>query len=231
MIVGGSGDPARYAGVAERLARRWTVLSWARRGFAGSPLDGEPPDAAGRLAADVADAAALVEARDAAPAAVFGSSSGAIVGLELVARHPGLVRTAVVHEPPILDLLDDPDAWTARFAAVAATYRRDGHAAAMAEFGALVGMAVPAGPVPESARRNRAFWFAHEFRQYPALRLDLDALTAATIVPAAGAHGPLTTATTRLAARLGRPVADLPGGHDGYVTHPAAFADALAALL
>lgn len=102
------------------------------------------------------------------------------------------MRTAVVHEPPILELLDDPDGWAARFAEVADTYRRDGRDAAMAAFGALVGMAVPAGPVPESARRNRAFWFDHEFQPYPALSLDLDALAALAprIVPAAGVRGP-----------------------------------------
>ena len=239
MVVGGSGDPGRYGGVAERLADGHTVVSWARRGFARSPLDGLPPDTEGRLAADVADAAALIRGHG-STAAVFGSSSGAIVALALVGRHPDLVRTAVVHEPPILDLLDDPPGWDARFAAIVDTYRRRGHAPAMAEFAALVGMPDPApggDRGTDHAVANRRFWYAHEFRQYPALPVDVDALTAVAgrIVPAAGAESrrrnTLSVATERLAARLGRPVVELPGGHSGYAEHPEAFAEALRPLV
>jgi pimeloyl-ACP methyl ester carboxylesterase len=43
------------------------------------------------------------------PAYVFGNSSGAIIGLELGARHPGQVRTLVAHEPPLFELLPDRD--------------------------------------------------------------------------------------------------------------------------
>jgi hypothetical protein len=48
-------------------------------------------------------------------------SSGAIVALDLVTRRPELVSTVVVHEPPILELLDDPSAWAERLAGVFAT--------------------------------------------------------------------------------------------------------------
>jgi hypothetical protein len=41
-------------------------------------------------------------------------------------RHPDLVSTAVVHEPPILELLDDPGAWADRFAGIFATYQTAG---------------------------------------------------------------------------------------------------------
>jgi len=80
-----------------------------------------PVDDANRISADVEDAVALIARRGGGPACVFGSSSGAIVTLDLVTRHPDLVSTAVVHEPPILELLDDPDAWAARFAGIFAT--------------------------------------------------------------------------------------------------------------
>jgi hypothetical protein len=48
---------------------------------------------------------------------VFGSSSRAIVALDLVTRHADFVGTAVVREPPILELPGDPDAWADRPAA------------------------------------------------------------------------------------------------------------------
>jgi len=110
-----------FSGVAGRLAGDFTVVTYARRGFAGSPVDD-----AGRIAADVGDAVALIARHGGGPACVFGSSSGAIVALDLVTRHPHLVSTAVVHEPPVLELLDDPGAWAARFAGIFATYETAG---------------------------------------------------------------------------------------------------------
>jgi hypothetical protein len=112
---------------------------------------------------------------------------------------PDLVSTAVVHEPPILELLDDPDAWVARFAGIFATYQTAGLWPAMAQFGQAVGLpGGPAGPqpgaevAPEIAamlariKDNMTFWMEHEFRQYPAYHPDLDALAAVAekIVPA-----------------------------------------------
>jgi pimeloyl-ACP methyl ester carboxylesterase len=254
LVVGGSGDPASFAAVARRLAVGHTVVSWARRGFVRSPLDGAPPDTSGRIAADVADAAALIGAYSSglhgAPADVFGSSSGAIVTLELVARHPELVRRAVVHEPPVLELLDDPQEWRDRFAAIGATYRDHGTERAFAEFVEAVGLGALArpptgGPVPaelapllDRMADNRAFWFAHEFEQYPAWRLDLDALAAVAdrIVLARGRdsrdRGAMPSLPNLALGRLlGRPVVDLPGGHVGYAEHPAEFAEELERLL
>jgi pimeloyl-ACP methyl ester carboxylesterase len=145
FVVGGNGDPAAFSGVAGRLARDFTVVTYARRGFARSPVDG-PVDDANRIATDVEDAVALIARHGGGPARVFGSSSGAIVALDLVTRHPDLVSTAVVHEPPILELLDDPDAWAARFAGIFATYKTAGLWPAMAQFGQAVGLAGPAAP-------------------------------------------------------------------------------------
>jgi pimeloyl-ACP methyl ester carboxylesterase len=125
FVVGGNGDPAVFSGVADRLAGHFSVVTYARRGFVGSPVDG-PVDDANRIATDVEDAVALIARHGGGPARVFGTSSGAIVALDLVARHPELVSTVVVHEPPILELLDDPNAWAERLADVFATYERLG---------------------------------------------------------------------------------------------------------
>ena len=37
FVVGGNGDPAVFSGVADRLAGDFTVVTYARRGFARSP--------------------------------------------------------------------------------------------------------------------------------------------------------------------------------------------------
>src|ERR1700733_12346283 len=95
FVVGGNGDPAVFSGVADHLADRFTVVTYARRGFVQSPADGTM-NAASRIATDAEDAAALIARHGDGPARVFGSSSGAIVALDLVTRHPELVCTFVV---------------------------------------------------------------------------------------------------------------------------------------
>jgi pimeloyl-ACP methyl ester carboxylesterase len=249
FIVGGNGDPAGFSRVADRLAGTFTVVTYARRGFARSPVDG-PVDDANRVATDVEDAAALICRHGGGPACMFGSSSGAIVTLDLVARHPDLVRTAVVHEPPILELLDDPRAWAARFAEVFSTYETAGLWPAMAQFGQAVGLGSPAAPPPGAdvppqvaamlarAEENMTFWMEHEFRQYPAYHPDFAALAAvaAKIVPAGGRDSreqgtmPFLPVVT-LASRLGRDIAEFPGGHIGYAQHPGDFAAQLIRVL
>jgi non-heme chloroperoxidase len=52
---------------------------------------------------DAADLAALIEARDLAPAHVVASSIGACAALFLAADRPDLVRTLVLAEPPMLE--------------------------------------------------------------------------------------------------------------------------------
>jgi pimeloyl-ACP methyl ester carboxylesterase len=43
----------------------------------------------------------------AGPVEVFGSSGGAVTGLQLVAAHPEEVTTLIAHEPPIIGVLPD----------------------------------------------------------------------------------------------------------------------------
>ena len=249
FVVGGNGDPAAFSGVADRLAGDFKVVTYARRGFVRSPVDG-PIDDANRIATDVEDAAALITHYGDGPACVFGSSSGAIVTLDLVTRHPDLVRAAVVHEPPILELLDDPGAWAARFAAIFATYETAGLWPAMAQFGQAVGLGERTAPPPGAelppeiaamlarTQENMTFWMEHEFRQYPAYHPDFGALAAVAekIVPAGGRDSrekgsmPFLPVVT-LAGRLGRTIDEFPGGHVGYAQHPVDFATQLGRLL
>lgn len=100
------------------------MVTSERRGFVRSPVG--PVADANRIATDVEYAVALIAHHSGGPACVIGSSSGAIVALDQVTRHPDLVSTAVVHEPPSPELLGDPDAWAARFAGIFATYQTAG---------------------------------------------------------------------------------------------------------
>lgn len=73
----------------------------------------------------------LLDALDLGPANIFGSSSGAAVALDLVARHPRLVRTVVAHEPPAHYLLPDAEALKRQHDELIDVYHRDGIAPAM----------------------------------------------------------------------------------------------------
>ena len=111
------------------------------------------------------DALALIDAvAGSEPAYVFGSSSGAITGLELIIRHPDRVRMLVAHEPPCTEVLPDSDANDARafFADVYDTYREDGLTAADVVFMMGTGMDDDAMPPMEDLlpeyRELRSGW-------------------------------------------------------------------------
>ena len=107
LIMGATGDAAHFATVADQLADDFTVLTYDRRGNSRSSC---PPAWGATTPEEQADdAAGLLRALELAPAAVFGTSSGAICALSLLIRHPGLVRSAILHEPPMLKVLERPE--------------------------------------------------------------------------------------------------------------------------
>jgi len=145
-----------------------------------------------------------------------------------------------VLEPPAVRLLTDGQQWIDFFAAVYDLYRRRGVAPALgrfrgeafAESDRLAMARATDLNTNEQALANATYWFEHELRQYPAVHLDLDALSghAGRIVLAAGRESgghPCHDATMELGTRLGRRVTELPGGHVGFMTHAAAFATEL----
>ena len=114
-------------------------------------------------------------------------------------------------------------------------YRRSGIEPAMKRFRQRTFPASDQQVMSHAPRNeaNAAYWFEHELRQYPAVDLDLNALTAHAdrIVPAVGREGagyPAHDVTIELAKKLGRDMLELPGGHVGCLAHPAEFARELA---
>ena len=108
LISGATGDAGHWEQVAGRLADEFTVVSYDRRGNSRSPR----PINWTRTSADeqADDAAGLLRTLGLAPAAVVGTSSGAVIALNLLLRHPDVLRGALVHEPPLLPVLTDPQA-------------------------------------------------------------------------------------------------------------------------
>lgn len=87
---------------ADALGGGVRTIAYDRRGYGDSEA---PENYLGTTIEEQAeDAATLIEALGAAPAVVCGHSAGAIVALDLALRHPGLVRGAVLIEPPLLSL-------------------------------------------------------------------------------------------------------------------------------
>jgi acetyltransferase/esterase len=246
LIPGGNGDAGPYGPLSRLMADRFTVVAYDRRGFSRSPLDDPKDVPEDRLAIDVADIIALLDQFGSAPAYVFGSSSGAIVGLEVLARHPERVRVIVAHEPPLISALPDADEVFAFFDEVYATGQRDGVDAAMAQFSDRVGIDSDFpdtdGLPPEVAdmidrmRANGAFFLDHELRQYTRIVPDYARLQpeSSKIVLVGGVESrdylPYRPNLV-LGEQLALEVTDLPGDHVGYVSAPVDFAHALSRLL
>jgi pimeloyl-ACP methyl ester carboxylesterase len=243
MIPGATGTAGSFQLVTEYLASHYAVLTYDRRGFSRSHLDG-PQEYEHRLETDADDVRRLIEHVSDEPASILGSSSGGIVALAVLTHHPSVVRTLVPHEPPAVRLLPDGQQWVDFFFSVYDLYRQSGmepaltmfreHAFAESDRQVMARARNPKND--EVVRANATYWFEHELRQYPAVQIDLDALKVHTdrIVPVAGWESrgyPCYEVSVELGKTLGRDVIELPGGHIGFVTHPAAFARATHAAL
>jgi pimeloyl-ACP methyl ester carboxylesterase len=242
LLQGGDGDADATDALAGHLAGDYTVLSYDRRGLSRSPVSDRaaPVD----MAVHSEDAARLLAAVGSEPALVFGVSLGAMLGLDLISRHPEQVRLLVAHEPPATGLLPEPERGQAirDQREVEELYQREGIAAAMRKFVAMAGIrfddrepdiAIPR-PRPERIANLEVF-LARDAPAVHRYQPDLPALrgAAARIVPAAGAS---TRAFPRhcaqaLADELGRPLAEFPGDHSGFILRPRAFAARLHEIL
>jgi acetyltransferase/esterase len=233
MIPGATGTADSFRRLTEHVAAHYTVVLYDRRGFSRSQLHG-PQDYAHRLETDVDDIGRLIEHLSDKPATVFGTSSGGIVALKVLTRHPSVVRTLVPFEPPAVRLLRDGQKWVDFFFGVYDLYRQSGMEPALKKFREQAfaesdRQHMAAAPKNESTLANATYWFEHELRQYPSVNLDPDALQAHAdrIVPMAGRKSrgyPCYEVNVELGKKLGRNLIELPGGHIGFLTQPAEFA-------
>lgn len=237
MVPGGTGVADGFRMVTEHLAAHYTVVIYDRRGFSRSQLDGTQ-DYDRRLETDADDVRRLIEHLSDEPATVFGASSGGVVVLEVLTCHPSVVRALVPFEPPAVRQLPDGQKWLDFFVEVYDLYRQSGMEPALKKFREHA-FAESDRQVMARAPRNAAnatYWFERELRQYPAVDLDLDALTAHAdrIVPVVGRESrghPAYEVNVELGKNLGHNVIELPGGHVGYVSQPAEFATELVQAL
>jgi len=101
MVHGSWGDHHNWAPVVPLLSQSFRVVTFDRRGHSQS----ETTPGQGSFAEDADDLGALIEQLDLCPAHVVGNSGGAAIALRLTAKRPDLLRSLVIHEPPLVDLL------------------------------------------------------------------------------------------------------------------------------
>jgi pimeloyl-ACP methyl ester carboxylesterase len=98
ILPGGDGDADTADALRSQLIDRFTFLTYDRRGMSRSKIDA--PDESLTIATHSDDAHRLIATLTKEPAFVFGSSIGALIGLDLVVHYPEQIAIFVAHEPP-----------------------------------------------------------------------------------------------------------------------------------
>ncbi len=182
-------------------------------------------------------AAALVEELEIAPAIAFGTSGGANILLDLVARRPDVLSGAIVHEPAVVTLMEPqtPDERLERMADLGEVDPRR----AMEELIRLrTDDATFAALDPHLRERmlgNGERFFAEELGAFLSDVPDVESireahvalrvLTSDRVVPGQ------VDAAARLAGRLGLEPQSVAGHHAPHLQHPEAFAEQLRPIL
>jgi pimeloyl-ACP methyl ester carboxylesterase len=238
MLIGHPMGVSGFATIAPLLAESHTVVTYDPGGFGQSTIDDSSQDAEPDLLAD--DVRRVIEAAVGKVAVdVFGSSGGAVTGLALVARYPGHVETLIAHEAPLALLLPEAEQARENMHAIYDTYGDTGTSAAWEAFSSLTGLTLsgpdafadPQPPSPEEVAMSKRF-FEHGLLPIALYQPDFSTLEAAPtrLVVAGGtdSRGEFPQrAAVALAERLGTPLVDFPGGHDGFARKPVEFESVL----
>jgi len=236
--MGATGDAGHLERFADLLADEFTVVSYDRRGNGRSP---RPPGWSATTTEEQADdAAALLEALELSPAGVFGTSLAGVIALCLVLRHPQVVRGAILHEPAIWPLFDDPEEVRRTVGArIAEGMRSGGPRAAIEGFHRFVGGDANWESLsPELRERVRAGagTYLEVERGAMATYLPDDPTLAGIATPIQLLVGEqslpyFAQAAGRLAKRLGVEITSTAGTHFGYLDHPVELAETVRPFL
>ncbi len=238
FIAGATGDAGHFQRVAELLSDEFTVVTYDRRGNSRSPRpdgwDGTSTEEQSE------DAAALIEALGIVPAAVFGTSGGAIIGLDLVIRHPELVHGVILHDSAMFSVLPNSEEVLGAIQQVVESgMQRGGPRGGVEAFLRFI-VGDEAFENLDLGLRERMLSNAETFfgLDFPGVgSYHPDATTLADVeVPVmvlAGAESPpfLIEVSRWLAAHLNVELETLPGGHAPYFDRPEEMAQALRPLL
>lgn len=238
LIMGATGDSGVFEEFADLLAAEFTVVTYDRRGNGRSAAPADWDTTSPEEQAD--DAAALLHALGLAPAAVFGTSSGGIFALATLLRHPQAVRSAVLHEPALFALVDDPAAARIKVTEVITPAMEAG--GPMAAFETFLRFVAGDATwerldatVRERMLASAGTYFSKEIGRFDTYLPDDQAVTdigaPVHLLVGEDSHPEFSQAAGRLAARLDLEVTSVRGAHFGYVDHAQELAKTVSALL
>lgn len=225
FINGAFSDVAHFARLGDLLSDEFTIVTYDRRGYSRSSAATGPTGPSQQ--AD--DAAGLLAALSLAPAAVHGNSSGAIIALDLLIRHPGAAMAGVLHEPPLMSALAHPDEVLAVVRGLVEQAMATGGTAAAAEaFVRFVGGDAnweSFGPDGQDRiKKNGPTFFECEFGNFEPYRPADETLAEVTapvqVLASDGSPPFFAEAAGWLADRLGTELARIPGTHIAHLDHP-----------
>ena len=233
FVHGMCGDAEVFDGQARRFADRFSCVRFDRRGHSRSGRG----DAAISIARHADDAAGLIAALDLAPCLVVGSSTGAVVTLDLALRHGHLVRAVVLSEPPLFSI--DPKAGQAFIDGLSPRVEEamdsGGRSAAVDAFFSFVcpGLWSMIDDATKDRYRANADIGFTDLRSPPLAvsTSDLSAMAVSTLVITGDtSHPALQSVARQLAAAVpdARLVDIADCGHVTYAEQPEAFAHAIA---
>ncbi len=236
LIPGAGGDAGYFSGLADNLADAFTVITYDRRGNSRSTGREDAPMS---VAQQAGDARALIYELAGGRALVFGNSGGAIVALDLAARHPDALLGVIAHEPPVVGVLPADDPWSDFFDRIGDRYAEAGPQIAGGEFIATVrGEGTYTWPDDLMGRfvGNVDHLFRWEWHAWGAFRPD-EKLLSNVGFPLALAAGSADRGlyyarpSVEIASRIGAPWIEFPGIHLEFLRHPEPFGAALRAAL
>jgi pimeloyl-ACP methyl ester carboxylesterase len=242
VLVGAPMGATSFAPLADLLASDHAVLTTDPRGINRSSVEDPGQDSTPELRAD--DLSRLLAQLDAGPAAVLGSSGGAVGVLALAQAHPEQVHTVIAHEPPLIELLPDRAERHAGNEDVIARWFAGDYAGSWRAFVGNADIYLPEGviemmfagePDPQ-AIADTSYQNGHMLRPTTHWQPDISALRSAATRVAVGigetSAGQLCDRTSRaLAAALGVEPTMFPGGHTGFAEDPDGFAARLRSVL
>jgi pimeloyl-ACP methyl ester carboxylesterase len=238
-IAGTTGDAGHFSGLASQLADEFTVVTYDRRGNSRSPRpEGWTQTSVPEQAED---AAALIQALQLAPVAVFATDAGGRIGLDLLIRFPHLLRGVVLHEPVLPSVLGHPEQLIGSVqAAILQGFQAKGlpggvEAVLRYVAGDAAMAALPAQTL-ERLLQNAETVFGIERSEAFANWCPTEEGLAAVQVPVAVLTGRESAEffgemAQWLAARLNAVVSPAPGGHAAYFDQASELAEALRPML
>ncbi|CAM3838143.1 alpha/beta hydrolase [Nocardiopsis rhodophaea] len=245
LLLGAPMGSRGFGTITPLLASDHTVLTFDPRGIMRSTDDDTDGEVTVERLTD--DVHRLLSAVGTQPAHVFSNSGGTAVGLDLLTTHPEQVRSLVVHEPALIELLPDREELRAALDDMYETYRDVGRNEALKKYAAVTGVdrfsRPPGGghheatdldsfTPPADVRAVLDRFFLHMLRPTARYRADMAALRAAPAPIVVGAateeKGQLAhRAAVALADELGTTVVDFPGNHTGFQGEPEMFTGVL----